>query len=86
MSTVWDATLQGVDNMTKKVRLSNCVVFNAIKNMPNTLGITIEQVSNAAMIQTVPLRQLQRFWFCGQQNVYTCKMTNCLSHVDYKEE
>jgi len=70
--------------MTEKI--SKCSVFNDIKAMPETLGISIEEASNAAMIEAVPLRLLQRFWFCGQTNVYRCNKTDCLAHVDYDGE
>jgi len=70
----------------KEIRQGKCTVFNAIRNMPNTLGISIEGASNAAMLQAAPLRHLQRFWTCREQNAYTCGNIKCMSHVDYKEE
>jgi len=71
---------------SEKVQLSNCTVYNDIKDMPETLGLTHEKASMEALKSVVPLTLLQRFWFCRSINVFRCDDTKCIAHIDYKEE
>jgi len=65
---------------------TKCMVVNEIMDMPNTVGVSIDEASNEVMLRAVPLRLLMRFWFCGVDFARRCNKTDCINHVDSGED